>query len=145
MESMRKVLLTLLLAAAPALGAALPVVKLDVGGHPVAAEVAATEPARETGLMNRFSLAPDSGMLFVFAQPQPQAFWMKNTFVPLSIAFIDKSGRILNIEDMAPQTEATHWSVGDALYALEMRQGWFLQKGVAAGATVSGLPLPAKE
>ncbi len=145
MELTRTLLLAVLFATAPAFGAALPVVKLDIGGHVVSAEVAATDATRETGLMNRFSLAPDSGMIFVFAQPQPQAFWMKNTYVPLSIAFIDKSGRILNIEDMAPQTEATHWSLGDALYALEMRQGWFLQKGIAAGAIVTGLPKPAKE
>jgi uncharacterized membrane protein (UPF0127 family) len=145
MELTRILLLALLFAGAPTYAAGLPVVKLDVGGHAVSAEVAATDAARETGLMNRFSIAPDSGMIFVFAQPQPQAFWMKNTYVPLSIAFIDKSGRILNIEDMAPQTEATHWSLGDALYALEMRQGWFLQKGIAAGATVTGLPKPAKD
>jgi uncharacterized membrane protein (UPF0127 family) len=145
MASTRVLLLTLLFVGAPAFAAGLPVVKLDVGGHTVSAEVAATNAARETGLMNRFSIAPDSGMIFVFAQPQPQAFWMKNTYVPLSIAFIDKSGRILNIEDMAPQTEATHWSVGDALYALEMRQGWFTQKGIAAGTTITGLPKPAKE
>jgi uncharacterized protein len=145
MDLTRNLLLALCLFAAPAFGAALPVVKLEVGGHSVSAEVAATEASRETGLMNRFSIAPDSGMIFVFAQPQPQAFWMKNTYVPLSIAFIDKSGRILNIEDMAPQTEATHWSLGDALYALEMRQGWFLQKGIGAGAMVTGLPKPAKE
>jgi uncharacterized membrane protein (UPF0127 family) len=145
MELTRNLLFAVLFAATSAFGAALPVVKLDIGGHVVSAEVAATDASRETGLMNRFNLAPDSGMIFVFAQPQPQAFWMKNTYVPLSIAFIDKSGRILNIEDMAPQTEATHWSLGDALYALEMRQGWFLKKGIAAGTIVTGLPKPAKE
>ncbi len=129
----------------PPARAALPVVTLEIGGHKVSAEVAATNATRETGLMNRFSLAPDSGMIFVFARPSPQAFWMRNTFVPLSIAYIDKDGRILNIEDMAPQTDATHWSLGDALYALEMRQGWFLQKGIKPGMVVKGLPKPASE
>jgi uncharacterized membrane protein (UPF0127 family) len=125
--------------------AALPTVKLDVGGHAVTAEVAATPSTRQTGLMNRFSLPADSGMIFVFARPSPQAFWMRNTYIPLSIAFIDKDGRILNIEDMAPQTDTTHWSLGEALYALEMRQGWFAQKGVRAGDRVSGLPKPGLE
>ncbi|MBS0319654.1 MAG: DUF192 domain-containing protein [Proteobacteria bacterium] len=131
--------------AVPPARAALPVVTLDVGGHKVSAEVAATEAARETGLMNRFSIAPDAGMIFVFARPGPQAFWMHNTFVPLSVAFIDRDGRILNIEDMAPQTDTTHWSLGDALYALEMRQGWFLQHGVRVGTVIKGLPKPASE
>ena len=123
----------------------LPMTTLDVAGHKVATEIAATDATRATGLMNRFSLKPDTGMVFVFAQPQPLAFWMKNTFVPLSVAYIDKDGKILNIEDMAPQTEATHWSVGDALYALEMRQGWFRDKGIVAGNAVKGLPKPSSE
>lgn len=132
-----------LFAALPAFAAPLPAVKLDVGGHAITVEVAATESTRETGLMNRFSLTGDNGMIFVFERTQPLAFWMKNTFVPLSIAFIDKDGRILNIDDMAPQTETSHWSMGDALYALEMHQGWFKQKGIVAGAIVKGLPKPA--
>jgi uncharacterized membrane protein (UPF0127 family) len=89
--------------------------------------------------MYRFSLQPDHGMLFVFAKPQVLAFWMKNTYVPLSIAFIDSEGRILNIEDMAPQTETTHPSRGAALYALEMKKGWFVQHGIAPGDRVEGL------
>ncbi len=103
------------------------------------AEIAATDATRTTGLMNRFSLQPDHGMLFVFKQPQPLAFWMKNTYVPLSIAFIAADGRILNIEDMAPLTESTHPSRGPALYALEMKKGWFAQHGIAAGEPVLGL------
>jgi uncharacterized membrane protein (UPF0127 family) len=89
--------------------------------------------------MNRFSLQPDHGMLFVFETPQPLSFWMKNTYVPLSIAFLDPRGRILNIEDMRPQDESTHWSKGFALYAIEMRQGWFTSKGIGAGDVVEGL------
>jgi uncharacterized membrane protein (UPF0127 family) len=105
----------------------------------VSAEIAATEATRTTGLMNRFSLQPDHGMLFVFKQPQPLAFWMKNTYIPLSIAFIGADGRILNIEDMAPRTETTHPSRGPALYALEMKKGWFADHGVVPGDNVAGL------
>jgi len=119
--------------------AELPGVELQIKGQRVVAEIAATEATRTTGLMNRFSLQPDHGMLFVFAQPQPLAFWMKNTYVPLSIAFIDADGRILNIDDMAPLTEATHPSRGAALYALEMKKGWFAQHAIGAGDPVMGL------
>ena len=129
--------------AAPA--SALPKVKLDVAGHVISVEVAATPPARETGLMNRFSIPPDEGMVFVFPQPQPLAFWMRNTYAPLSIAFIDADGRILNIEDMAPRSDDTHDSKGIALYALEMRQGWFRRHGIEAGARVKGLPAASRE
>jgi uncharacterized membrane protein (UPF0127 family) len=77
-------------------------------------------------------------MLFIFERPEPLSFWMKNTFIPLSIAFLDTDGRILNIEDMAPQTETTHWSKGPALYALEMRKGWFMERGVKPGIGWTG-------
>jgi hypothetical protein len=130
-------LVALTAAAAPA--ADLPTVELSIKGHRLVAEVAATEPARTKGLMYRFSLQPNHGMLFVFAQPQMQAFWMKNTYVPLSIAFIDAEGRILNIEDMAPQTENTHPSRGRALYALEMKKRWFTERAIAVGDRVEGL------
>ena len=116
-----------------------PTVELSIKGQRIVAEVAATEAARTTGLMNRFSLQPDHGMLFVFRKPEPQAFWMKNTYVPLSIAFIGAAGRILNLDDMAPQTESTHPSRGPALYALEMKKGWFAQHGIEAGELVDGL------
>jgi uncharacterized membrane protein (UPF0127 family) len=115
---------------------------LEIGENKLVVEVASTPATRETGLMNRFSLQPDHGMLFVFEAPQPLAFWMKNTYIPLSIAFVDRNGRILNIEDMRPQDEATHWSKGQALYAIEMRQGWFAAKGIAAGDVVTGLTSP---
>jgi uncharacterized membrane protein (UPF0127 family) len=119
--------------------AELPVVALKIRGHVIRAEVAATEGSRTTGLMHRFSLRPDSGMLFVFGTPQPLAFWMKNTYVPLSIAFVAADGRILNIEDMAPQTEDSHWSRGMALYALEMKKGWFAAREIRPGDRVEGL------
>jgi uncharacterized protein len=126
-------------AAAPAIAAQLPTVDLAINGHRLVAEVAASDETRTTGLMHRFSLQRDHGMLFVFREPQPLSFWMKNTYVPLSIAFIGSDGKIVNIEDMAPQTETTHPSRGLALYALEMKKGWFAEHGISAGQAVSGL------
>jgi len=123
----------------------LPTTKLTIGSTTLTAEIAATNEHRQTGLMYRFSLAPDSGMLFVFDASRPQSFWMRNTSVALSIAFIDAQGTILNIEDMAPRDERATWSVGPALYALEMRKGWFAQKGIGPGARVHGLPGKASE
>lgn len=134
-----------LVGSATADAAELPTVTLDVAGHKVVAEIAATPETRTKGLMHRFSLAQDHGMLFVWDRPQPQGFWMKNTFVPLSIAFIDAQSRIVNIEDMQPQTTDTHWSRGLALYALEMRQGWFRQRGIGPGAVVKNLPPPSAQ
>lgn len=126
--------------AAPVSGAAgLPTVALTINGHKLTAEVATTPEERAKGLMNRFSLRPDNGMLFVFERPEPLSFWMKNTFIPLSIAFLDAQGRILNIEDMAPQTATTHWSKAPGLYALEMRKGWFAERGIKAGDRVEGV------
>jgi uncharacterized protein len=117
----------------------LPTVQLSIKGHRLVAETATTTATRTVGLMHRFSLKPDHGMLFVFGAPQPLAFWMKNTYVPLSIAFIGADGRILNIEDMTPQTETTHPSRGLALYALEMKKGWFAERAIVAGDRVEGL------
>jgi hypothetical protein len=118
---------------------------LDVAGHRIKAEVADTPGTRETGLMNRFSIPPDEGMLFVFPSPQSLAFWMRNTYMPLSIAFIDADGRVINIDDMAPRTDDTHLSHGDAQYALEMRQGWFRRHGVDSGVVVKGLPPASRQ
>jgi uncharacterized protein len=134
-------LIVALLLAAPlhAFAKELPTMPLTIGKHKVTAEVATTPAQREVGLMNRFSLKPDTGMLFVFERPEPLSFWMRNTYVALSIAFIGADGRILNIEDMLPQTEDPHWSRGAALYALEMKKGWFAEKGIVAGDRVDGL------
>ena len=125
--------------------AGLPTIKLTVGTRDVVVEVAANESQRATGLMYRFSMPPDQGMLFVFEQSRPLSFWMRNTYVALSIAFIDAQGRILNVEEMAPHDERSTWSAGPALYALEMRKGWFAQHGIAAGMLVKGLPPSARE
>ena len=117
----------------------LPVVDLTIKTAKFKAEVAADNNSRTIGLMNRFSLKPDQGMIFVFAQSEPLAFWMRNTFVPLSIAYIDSKGVIVNIIDMKPQDESTHPSAGPAMFALEMKQGWFKQHGIVAGDKVNGL------
>ncbi len=120
--------------------AELPTVPLTIGTHKLMAEIARTPDQRSVGLMNRFSLKPDHGMLFVFERNEPLSFWMKNTYIPLSIAFIAPDGRIVNIEDMKPQTEETHWSRGPAMYALEMKKGWFAERGIGPGAVVKGIP-----
>jgi len=120
----------------------LPTTKLTIGSQTLTAEIAANDEQRATGLMHRFSLPPDHGMLYVFEQVRPLSFWMRNTYIPLSIAFIDANGRIVNIEEMAPQNDRSTWSAGPALYALEMRKGWFAQKGIKPGAIVQGLPPP---
>ena len=133
------VLLCTLIAASSLQAAELPTAELSIGGQRLVAEIAATNETRTTGLMYRFSLRPDHGMVFVFDVPQPLAFWMRNTYTPLSIAFIGADGRILNIEDMTPRTDDTHPSRGPALYALEMKKGWFADHGVRAGDRVEGL------
>jgi len=135
--------LFLLVSALPATAEDMPVITLTIKQQTLQSEVVTTPETRAKGLMNRFSLQPDHGMLFVFDQPQPLGFWMKNTYVPLSIAFIDGDGRILNIEDMKPLDESTHFSRGAALFALEMKQGWFKAKNIAAGDVVKGLPSPS--
>ncbi len=117
----------------------LPLVELTIKNVKLKAEVAADANTRTVGLMNRFSLKPDHGMLFVFAQSEPLAFWMRNTFIPLSIAYIDSKGVIVNIADMKPQDESTHPSAAPAMFALEMKQGWFKERGIVAGDKVTGL------
>lgn len=118
--------------------------RIQVGTHAVTAEVASTPEQRTLGLMYRFGLPADRGMLFVFPAPEFLGFWMRNTFVPLSIAFIAADGTILNVEDMAPHDESRYPSQGPALYALEMRKGWFAERQLGPGARVTGLPPPAK-
>lgn len=131
--------LALLVLPAGAAASELPKIPLEIRGHKILTEVAATEATRAKGLMNRFSLAPDQGMIFVFPGPQGVAMWMRNTYIPLSVAFIDGEGRILNIADMQPKSEQLHASAGLAVYALEMRQGWFKERGLGPGEVVKGL------
>ncbi|CAG0979193.1 hypothetical protein BURK2_01744 [Burkholderiales bacterium] len=132
-------LLPLALLALPASASEMPKIQIEIRQHKIVAEVAATEATRAKGLMHRFSLPPDQGMIFVFPGPQGVAMWMRNTFIPLSVAFIDAEGRILNIADMQPKSEELHASAGLAVYALEMRQGWFKERGLGPGEVVKGL------
>lgn len=135
-----RLLFALSLAAGPALAQPqLPVVQLNAGMHLIRAEVAADYGSRMTGLMHRASMPPNAGMLFVFDDLQRQCMWMKNTLIPLSVAFIDERGAIINIEDMAPQTEDSHCASRPARYALEMNRGWFAARGIKAGATIDGI------
>jgi uncharacterized protein len=118
---------------------ALPELVLEIKGHKLTAEVAATDAQRMQGLMHRRMLPENRGMLFVFSYSAPQSFWMKNTYIPLSIAFIDENGAIVNIADMKPLTTDSHSSAKPAKYALEMNQGWFAKRGIKAGAKAEGL------
>jgi uncharacterized membrane protein (UPF0127 family) len=138
-------LVFVLVAPVMAATAPLPTRAVTIGSEKLTVEVVDTPEQRALGLMNRFSLQTDHGMLFVFDKPQRMAFWMKNTYIPLSIAFVDASGIILNIDDMRPQDESTHWSRADALYAIEVKQGWFAAKGITAGMKVGGLPPASRE
>ncbi|HZP92799.1 MAG TPA: DUF192 domain-containing protein [Burkholderiales bacterium] len=112
---------------------------LRIQGQEIRAEVANTPESRRQGLMFRPSLPDAAGMVFVFPEAGRHAMWMKDTTVPLSVAFIDGHGRILNIEDMAPYSEDTHQSAGPARYALEVNRGWFARHGIKPGARVEGL------
>jgi uncharacterized membrane protein (UPF0127 family) len=118
---------------------ALPIKKLSAGMHVIQAEVAATSESRTIGLMNRNSLAPNHGMLFVFEQANVQCFWMRNTLIPLSIAYLDADGTIVNIADMAPQSDQSHCSNKPVRFALEMDQGWFTARGLSPGKKILGL------
>lgn len=133
-------LLLLAAGAAGAQQAAFPVTKLSAGMHLIKAEVAATDPHRQQGLMYREKMASNDGMVFVFTQPATQCMWMKNTLLPLSVAFIDDQGKIVNIEDMKPQTLESHCSTKPVRYALEMNLGWFKQKNIKPGMAIEGLP-----
>jgi hypothetical protein len=138
---MRRLLCLFLLAAgaAAAQQPPLPAVTLGAGMHLIRAEVADRDASRALGLMHRASLAPNAGMLFVFEDSAVHCMWMKNTPLPLSVAFIDERGAIINIADMQPQSEDSHCAARPARYALEMAQGWFAERGIRAGARLRGL------
>ncbi len=112
---------------------------LTIKGHTVRAELARTEEEKRTGLMYRKHLGTNAGMLFIYEREGAWAMWMKNTYVPLSVAFLDRHGVILNIEDMQPLTEDSHQAQGPAKYALEVNQGWFAKRGIKRGDKVEGL------
>ena len=130
----------LVLAAAGAAAQSLPVVQLQAGMHLIRAEVAADFQSRAQGLMYRSAMASNAGMLFIFDEASAQCMWMKNTLIPLSVAFIDERGAVINIEDMAPQTEDSHCARRPARYALEMNRGWFAARGIKPGSRIGGIP-----
>jgi uncharacterized protein len=112
---------------------------LGIGGHKLTVEVAATEPERARGLMYRRMLPEHRGMLFVFPMVAIHSMWMANTYIPLSVAFLDGSGVIINIADMEPHTRVPHSAARPAKYALEMNQGWFKKRGIQPGDRVEGI------
>lgn len=116
----------------------LPRVKLTAGMHQIDTQVAHTPEQRATGLMFRREMPQHEGMLFVFEQPAGQCFWMKNTLLPLTAAFVADDGTIVNLADMKPQTTDSHCSAKPVRYVLEMNQGWFAKRGIKAGAKLGG-------
>jgi uncharacterized membrane protein (UPF0127 family) len=117
-------------------------IELTVGIRPITVEVARTDPERMRGLMYREVLPDNHGMLFLFGEARSQCMWMRNTLLPLSVAFLDDDGTIANIEEMQPRTETTHCSVRSVRYALEMPAGWFARRGIRAGHAIKGMPPP---
>jgi hypothetical protein len=117
-----------------------PGLPLRIGPHAFQVEVAATPQQRQRGLMGRTHLAADGGMLFIFEQPGRHCFWMRDTPLPLSIAFVDSAGRIASLADMQPRSESLHCPDTDVRYALEVRQGEFQRRGISTGMRIDGLP-----
>jgi uncharacterized protein len=121
-------------------GAQLPVDWLTVGGHRITVELARRPDEQRRGLMFRTSLPPDHGMLFFSSVDEVQTFWMRNTKIPLTIAYADASGRIVRIADLEPLDERPVTSIAPARYALEMNRGWFAAHGVVAGDRITDIP-----
>ncbi len=119
-------------------------VELSAGMHRIDAQVALAPQERQIGLMNRPEMPQHEGMLFVFEQPSEQCFWMKNTLLPLTAAFVADDGTIVNLEDMKPQTLDSHCSKKPVRFVLEMNQGWFAKKGIKAGFKLGGAPFAKK-
>ncbi len=118
---------------------ALPTTTLNAGIHVIQAEVASTTGTRAQGLMQRKTMAQGAGMLFLFDESASHCMWMKDTLIPLSVAFIDERGQIVNIADMQPLDETTHCASRPVRYALEMNQGWFKKRGISPGMAIQGL------
>ncbi|MCE2971035.1 MAG: DUF192 domain-containing protein [Burkholderiales bacterium] len=144
---MRSLLATFLLSVLAATGLAqtspqppLPAVKLTAGMHLITAELADDDRERMVGLMFREKLAPNHGMLFDFKGKFIHCMWMRNTLIPLSVAYLEDDGTIVNIEDMAPKTEGSHCAKKPVRFALEMDRGWFAQRGIKPGMKLGGLP-----
>jgi len=117
------------------------IAELKISNVPLTVEIADTPQASENGLMFRDSLPEDRGMLFLFEQPKKASFWMRNTKIPLSIAYIDSTEKILEIKSMNPLDETVVPSSSDQVaYALEVNQGWFVRHGISSGAKIDGIP-----
>lgn len=150
MTSIKPWLVHAALALLPALGSVakaqtgpqpkLPTTPLTIGMHVVQAELAITPEQQATGMMFRTSMGTHEGMLFVNEDRGVRCFWMRNTLIPLSIAFIADDGRIVNIAEMQPKSDQTHCSAEPVRFALEMNQGWFAKRGIKPGMKVSGRP-----
>lgn len=119
-------------------------IKLTAGMYQIDAQVALTHEQRATGLMFRREMPQHEGMLFVFEQPAGQCFWMKNTLLPLTAAFVADDGTIVNLADMKPQTTDSHCSAQPVRYVLEMNQGWFAKRGIKAGTKLGGQPFDGR-
>lgn len=136
---MKRYLFLLLGLLACSVQAQMPRMDFTIGFYRIEAEVASDLKNRMQGLMGRRAMAPQQGMLFVFPEVARHCMWMKNTLLPLSVAFLDEEGRIVNIEDMQPETLDSHCAAKPARFALEMNKGWFADKGIKPGAKLAGL------
>ncbi len=125
-----------------AFATSLPTIELKIGKEVIKVEVASTAASQQLGLMFRKSMPDNAGMLFIFDQKAAHCFWMKNTLIPLAVAFIEDDGRIVNIDEMKPQTEDNHCPTRAVRYVLEMNTQWFDKKQIGAGKLVEGLPKP---
>jgi hypothetical protein len=119
-------------------------VAIEANGHRILAELAATPAERDRGLMFRTALPTDGGMLFVYPNDARHCMWMRNTYVPLSVAFVDAQGRVVNTDEMAPQTDVSHCAASPVRYVLEMPAGWFARRGVGAGTRLDFRVAPAQ-
>ena len=135
---MKGALLGAVLCAGLSLAQPMRLAELGAGMYRIEAEVAHTAQARQVGLMMRKTMAPQRGMVFVFEHDATHCMWMKNTFLPLSVAFVDAQGKVINIEDMQPQSEDNHCAAAPARFALEMNLGWFRERGIKAGDVLRG-------
>lgn len=136
---MKRLLFILLFCFSGTAVAAMPQIELAIGKHRLTAEVASNDPDRMQGLMHRRMLPENRGMLFVFRDIAHHGMWMMNTWIPLSVAFIDEAGVIVNIEDMQPHTRDSHTAKKPVRYALEMNLGWFRKRGIGPGMKIEGL------
>ncbi len=121
-------------------GSSLPMIELKAGMYRIEAELADSPAARQPGLLYRTFMPTNAGMLFVFPEKAIHCFWMRNTKLPLTIAFIEDDGKIVNLSDMEPETQNNHCPRAPVRFALEMNQKWFAQRALGPGAVITGLP-----